>query len=212
VPPRDAVLSADSTTITFVPPPSADSFVVVSGVIPERLAACCASAPGYGLPLGTTVKVTTPVVSDFPSTLSDATPAANDVVILTSSDGAYAVDPAAEVLVGALTATVTSRTANSISFVPPPGATGPVTVNGVTIAGFTLSLPSSAGDVTVGALTPAAGTEDQSTAPTLDVPGAGELTTFFDAPDWAAVLEPDTFGPSAFYKIVIPADGDYHHR
>ena len=214
VAPRDPVLSADSSTITFVPPPNADSFVVVSGVIPERLAGCCATATGYSLLLGTTVKVTTPVVSNFPSTVSDATPAANDVVTVTSSDGAYTIDPAAEVLVGALAATVTSRTGNSISFVPPPGATGPVTVNGVLIGGFSLSLASSAGDLTVGALAPLSGTNREATAPTLALPGAGELTTLFDQPDFPAgfgdpVADAAGGGGTAFYKIDVPADGDY---
>jgi hypothetical protein len=208
--PRGRTLSADSTVITFTPPPNADSFVVVSGVIPAALTGCCASAPNYALVLGTTNKVTTPVIDSIPATLSTTTPAANDEMTVTVTDGSFALDDTANVVVGSA-ATITSKTANSLTFVPAPGATGPVIVNGVTVGGFSLSLPAKGGQVTVGALTPLEGTTGQASAPALDVPGAGGLTTVFDQPDFSAADDPiiPLVGPSAFYKIVIPSNGDY---
>src|SRR3954470_10729892 len=85
--PKGRTLSADSTVITFTPPPNADSFVVVSGVIPTTLAGCCATAANYSLLLGTSVKITTPVIDSLPSTLTTSTPAANDEVTVTVTDG-----------------------------------------------------------------------------------------------------------------------------
>ena len=79
--------------------------------------------------------------------------------------------------VGAAPATIVGRTANSLTFVPTPGtapAEGAVTVAGVQVAGFNLTLPSQGGLITVGALTPLAGTNREATAPTLALPGAGE--------------------------------------
>ncbi len=212
VAPRNAALSVDSSTITFVPPPNADSFVVVSGVIPQRLATCCASA-GYGLLLGTTAKVTTPVVDAFPSTVSDASPAVNDVITLTSTDGNFTVDPAATVAVGAFEGVVTNRTANSISFTAGPGASGTVTVNGVVVAGFPLTLPSSAGAVTWSStVTPLNGTDDPATAPSIAVPAVGFSTLLTDAGsyDYGAPIFGGAFGlfPSRLYKVVVPSDRD----
>ena len=209
--PRDRHLSPDSSVITFIPPPNADSFVVVNGIVPVRLAACCGSTAGYPLLLGTTSKVTTPLVDSIPSTLSSTTPAANDEVTLTVTDAGFVLTDTATVLVGAAPATITSRTANSLTFVPPPAASGAVTVNFIDVAGFALSLPAKAPAVTVGALTPLAGTTGQATAPSLSVPAAGNLSTVFDLPDFAAANDPiiPLVGPSAFYKIVIPSDGDY---
>ncbi len=208
--PIHRTLSADSTVITFTPPPNADSFVVVNGVIPTALADCCASAPNYALLLGTTNKVTTPVIDSLPVTLSTTTPAANQEVTLTITDASFTLDDTSNVVVGS-PATVTSRTANSLTFVPAPSATGRVIVNGVSIGGFPLSLAAKGDTLTVGALTPLAGTTGQASAPSLDIPAAGTATTVFDQPDFAAADDPiiPLVGPSAFYKVVIPSAGDY---
>ena len=210
--PKDLALSPDSTIITFTPPPKADSFVVVSGVIPATLAGCCATVANYPLLLGTSVKITTPVIDSLPSTVTPTlTPAANDQLTVTVTDGAFVLDDTANVVIGSAPVTLISKTANSITFVPPPNATGGVTVNGVTIGGFSLALPSEAGSLTVGPVVPLGTTTGQATAPTLDLPGAGGVTTLFDQPDFAAADDPiiPLVGPSAFYKIVVPAGGDY---
>ncbi len=195
--PRDAVLSPDSTTITFVPPPSADSFVVLNGIVHRNL-------PQYPLLLTTTAKVTTPVIDSIPANLSTTAPGANETVTLTVTDGSFAIDPTATVAVGAdASPAVFSRTANSITFIPTPGSTGPITVTGVTVAGFSLTLPAKAPAITVGALAAAAGTDDPSTAPDVPVPAAvGEASAFFDIPDFTATVD-------HFYKINVPSAGNY---
>jgi hypothetical protein len=211
--PRNRTLSADSSVITLVPPPNADSVITVAGVVPSRLAACCAATPGYALLLSTTGKVTTPVIDSIPSTLSNATPAANEEVTLTITDPSFTLTDTANVTLGAAT-TIVGRTANSLTFVPTPGTNGGVIVNGIDVAGFALSLPSDAGLATVGALTPLAGTNREATAPALTLPGAGEIKTLFDQPDLAAgfgdpVADLAGGGGSAFYKLNVPANGDY---
>jgi len=201
--PRDIAVSADSLTITFIPPPNADSFVVVPGVIPRRL-------PQYPLQLTTTVKVTTPLVESFPSTVSDAAPDVNEAVTLTSTDANFVVGAASEVTVGATAAVVTARTANSITFVAPPGATGVVTVSGVEVAEFPLTLPSSDAPITVSStVTPLAGTDDPGTAPAIAVPAAGGSTILYDTGtfDYAAPIFGGAFGnfPARLYEITVPA-------
>jgi hypothetical protein len=211
--PRNRTLSADSTVITFVPPPNADSFVVVNGVVPARLAVCCGATPGYPLLLATTAPVTTPVVDSFPAVVNDAAPNPNDVVTLTSSDAAFTIDPAATAAVGAAEGLVTARTANSISFTAAPGSTGPITVTGVIIAGFPLTLTATAGDVTFGTtITPLTGTDAPGTAPTLtfpETPGS-YLLTDVGSFDYPAPIFGGAFGtfPSRLYKVTVPADAD----
>ena len=77
----------------------------------------------------------------------------------------------AQVVVGAQAATVTNCTANSITFVPAPLSTGHLSVNGVTVAGFNLSLPTNADTIATGDFVAAAGTDDPTTAP-YDAPRA----------------------------------------
>ena len=217
VQPRDITVSADSGTITFVPPPSADSVVVVPGVIPQRLATCCGGAPNYPLTLPTSAKIVTPVIDSIPATLSSSTPAANEEVTLTVTDASFTLDPAATVAIGAAPATIIGRTANSLTFVPTPGtapAEGAVTVAGVQEDDVDVTLPSQGGLMTVGALTPLAGTNREATAPTLALPGAGETKILFDLPDIPAgfgdpVADLAGGGGSAFYKINVPSAGDY---
>jgi hypothetical protein len=222
VQPINITVSADSTAITFVPPPNADSSIVVPGVIPVRLATCCGGAPNYPLTLATTAKVVTEVIDSIPANLSTTTPAANDEVTLTITDGDFTLDPAATVTVGAAPATVVARTANSLRFVPTPATAayeGAVTVDGILRAGFNLTLPSQGGLVTVGALTPLAGTTTRATAPTVALPGAGQTKVLFDLPDLTSLADPlaqffaspdwGGAGGTAFYKVNAPAAGDY---
>jgi hypothetical protein len=208
--PRNRTLSADSTTITFVPPPNVDSFVVVGGIIPAPLADCCAGTPNYSLTLGTTAKIATPVVDSAPATLNDATPAVNDLVTLTLTDANFGISDTATVSVGATSAPVASRTANSITFTAPPSTTGPITVNGVSVVGFPLSLPSTAGDVTFADSTgipSLSGTGDPSTAPALlfpQIPGGSLLedSGSFDFTGFGTGIT------ARFYKLNVSADAD----
>jgi hypothetical protein len=200
VAPRNVTVSPDSSTITFIPPPNADSFVVVPGVIARRLRM-------YPLELATSAKVTTPIVDSIPATLSPSTtPAANQAVTLTRTDANFSFNPTAAVLVGADNTPVEFSVAgdgSSITFLPRPGATGKVIVNGVTIGGFSLTLPAKAPSITVGPLTAAAGTDDPGTAPEIPVPAAaGQSASFWDLPDFPTAVD-------RFYLIDVPAAGNY---
>ena len=210
VQPIGITVSPDSSTITFVPPPNADSFVVVPGIIPQRLATCCGGVPNYPLTLGTTAKVLTPVIDSVPVTLSPSTTlAANEPVTLTRTDAAFGFAAGASVLVGADPSSVVLSVAgdgSSMTFLPPPGSSGAVTVNGVSLAGFSLTLPAKAPSITVDTIVPAAGTDDPGTAPPLPLPGAvGETTAFWDTPDF----DPLTGTVDRFYGFNVPANGNY---
>ena len=215
VAPINITASLDSSTITFTPPPNADSFVVVPGVIPVRLAQCCTATriigtdtiPGYGLLLPTTARVTTPVVTVVPSTVSDAAPDVNEVVTLTSTDAAYTFSAASGVTVGAIPGAVSGVGAggSSLTFQAPPGATGPITVSGVGLAGFSLTLPSSAPPITVSSVIPTiAGTDDPGTAPSLITPFEGGASLLFDKPAYDNAARID-----AFYELVVTQAGVY---
>jgi hypothetical protein len=203
VAPRDVAVSADSGTITFVPPPNADSVVVVPGIIARRL-------PQYPLQLSTAVKVTTPVVDSFPSTVSDPAPDANEAVTLTSTDANFSLAADAGVLVGGTVAAITARAGDgsSLAFVPAPGVTGSVTVTGVEVVGFPLELPSTAPAITVSStVTAIAGTDDPATAPALPVPAAAGLSTstFDDAVFTAADITGDGGVGAQYYTITLGA-------
>ena len=213
VAPINVTLSPDSGTITFTPPPNADSVVVVPGVIPQRLAQCCTATriigndtiPGYGLALPTTARVTTPVILAVPSTVSDAAPDVNEAVTLTSTDPQFTFGVGATLTVGAIPGAVSSTSGNSLTFTAPPAATGPITVTGVEVAGFSLTLPSSVAGITVGATIPTlAGTGAPGTAPSVITPAEGFSSQLFDLPpfDGAAVVD-------AYYKLVVTQEGVY---
>jgi hypothetical protein len=215
VAPINITASADSATITFTPPPNADSFVVVPGVIPQRLAQCCNATriigpdtiPGYGLALPTTARVVTPVVTAVPSTVSDAAPDVNEAVTLTSTDAAYTFSATSGVTVGAIPGAVSGVGAggSSITFQAPPGATGPVTVSGVGLAGFSLTLPSSAPPITVSSTIPTlAGTDAFATAPSIITPVEGGSSLLFDKPAYDNAARID-----AYYELTVSQAGTY---
>jgi pre-peptidase len=209
--PRNRVLSADSSTITFVPPPNVDSFVTVSGIVPERLAACCGATAGYPLALGTTVKLTTPVVDSVPSTATSTTPAGGAEVTLNSTDANFTFVETSQVVVGADTAITTSVAGDgsSISFIPKPGATGSMTVTDVQVVGFPLVLPSTEAAITAGTtVAPIAGTGSPATAPTIEIPAAGITRGFVDNGTSVGYAACGDVGlPCQVYKFVLAADG-----
>jgi hypothetical protein len=213
VAPINVTVSPDSGTITFTPPPNADSVVTVAGVIPQRLAQCCTATriigtdtiAGYGLTLPTTARVTTPVVAAVPSNVSDVAPDVNESVTLTSTDPAFTFGPGVSVLVGAAAGTVSSASASSLTFTAPPGATGVVTVGGVGLAGFSLTLPSSAPPITVSSTIPTlAGTGNFLTAPPVVTPQEGFSSQLFDLPPFNGADIVD-----AYYRFVVTEEGVY---
>jgi hypothetical protein len=226
VPSRDVTVSPDSATITFVPPPNADSFVVVPGVIPQRLAQCCTASrifgtdtvPGYALTLPSTARVTTPVVTSLPSTLSSTTPAVNVPVILTSTDANFTFVEPAVVAVGVDSNTiVTGQTATTVSFLPPPGSTGVVGVGAVDVVGFGLPLPSTAPAITTSSTVPVMpGTGSPATAPVIAIPPAGSSGGFFDGGGVggfaAATCGGNSGVPCQLYRFTLAADATFDVR
>jgi hypothetical protein len=208
--PRNRTLSADSSVITFTPPPNSDSVVVVNGIVPSRLAVCCGTVPGYPLLLSTTAKVTTPVIDSVPSNVSNATPAGGEEVTLTRTDPNFTFLPETQVLVGADTATTTAVAGDgsSVTFIPGVGMAGALTVAGVDVAGFALSLPSTAGEVTAGTtVAPIAGTGSPATAPTIEIPGAGITRGFIDNGTSVGYAACGDVGlPCQVYKFTLASD------
>jgi len=206
--PLNITVSADSTQITFIPPPNVDSTAIIPGIIPAALAACCAGAASYPLTLATTAKVTTPAVTELAATVSPtATPAANVVVTITSTNPQFTLDQAAGVTVNGHEAVITQRTGNSVSFVPTPADTGAPLVSGVNVVGFPLDLPI-ADSIRIAAIVPAAGSDDPGSAPPLPMPGAvGETSAFWDTPNFDTLTVNGT--PDHFYGFNVPANGSY---
>ncbi|MEO7986420.1 MAG: pre-peptidase C-terminal domain-containing protein [Gemmatimonadales bacterium] len=201
--PLNIVVAGDSGSITFVPPPNADSFVVVPGVIAQRL-------PQYPLLLSTTAKVTTPVVTAIPSTVSSTTPAGGAAVTLTSTDGSFTFADNATVTVGGQAAFTTTVSGASMSFVPQLGSTGAITVNGAVVVGFPLTLLSTAPSITAGATAAAkAGTGSPGTAPTIELPAAGSTRGFIDAVPAGYAGCGDIGVDCQVYKFTLAADQDF---
>lgn len=192
-------VAPDGSSVTlFVPPNLAATPATITKV-------GLTSNPALTFTLETTGGVTTPVVDSIPATLSTTTPAANQAVTLTRTDPNFTFLPTAQVSVGADATPLVFSVAgdgSSITFLPTPGSSGNVSVNGVDVAGFSLTLPSTTPSITVGPLTEAAGTASPATAPTIPTPAAGEASAFFDLPNFGAAAD-------HFYKLVIPSDGDF---
>jgi hypothetical protein len=201
--PAEVVVAADGSSISFVPPPN------LAGAPATITHVTSVGAPGLEFTNATATGLTTPEVVNLPGTLSTLAPAVNQPVTITFT-GAASVFQAdttiVPVTIGAAEAPVLTRTATTLSFLPPPGTVGPVTVSGVVLGSlpqFELTL-TSADTITVPATVPTvAGTAAAGSAPTIGtITELGEGGAIFDAAD---------FGASAdhFYKVVINTDGDY---
>ena len=91
------------------------------------------------------------------------------------------------------------------AFTAPAGATGPITIVGVELAGFLLTLPSSAPPITVSATVPTlAGTGDPGTAPSVITPAEGFSSLLVDLPPFNGVDFVD-----AYYEFVVTKEGVY---
>jgi hypothetical protein len=204
--PRDVVVSADSSTITFVPSPNSDSIVTVRGVVRQEL-------PQFPQILSTTIKLTTPAVDSLPATLSSVAPAVNSPVTLTSTNGQFTfVDPAVVAVAGDSTAIVTGQTASTITFLPGPGSTGKVGVGSVDVVGFGLPLTSTAPVITTGTAVPVLpGKDATATAPALTVPPLDGTSGLYDAGTFTGDVlgqGEDIVGDNV-YRFVVTSAGDY---
>jgi hypothetical protein len=158
---------------------------------------------------GTTVNVPVKVTpSDVAVTLSNPTPAANEGLVITLPAG-YKFGAGAGASIGPAAGIVqaVAPDSSSITVLLPPGATGPITVDSVGVdfvPGVLFSLPS-ADTVTVGAVTPLAGTGSAASAPALTLAPEGSTTVFFDGGTYDASVSfgaSGTFG-ARMYKITV---------
>jgi hypothetical protein len=195
-------ISADSTVLSFLPPPGADTLASVSGL---ELTYALGVFPNDTIE--TTTKVTTPAVS-LSTNFSNVNPAVNEVVTVTATGFLFL--PTVGVVQGADTAVVLGISADgsTMSFVPTPGADTIPTIFGVALSVLpevSLTLPASA-TVTVPSTIPvAAGTAAFTTAPTINIPADSGFTSIFrDAPPF-----PGGVREIRYYKVVVPTDGDY---
>jgi len=199
VQPFTVSVAADGSSITFLPAPNIiDQALIVTDVV-------SASSPGHVFAPATVARITTPPLTEFDGTVSNLAPTANQPVTVSLNNAT--VDLANTVItVGADTASLVNATATSVTFIPKAGGTGLVFFSGVVIDSlpqFVLTLTNAIADtVHVGPPGKVAGTESQATAPSLTVPGQGFAAPFADVPDFAA-------DEIHYYKMVIPADGDY---
>jgi hypothetical protein len=145
---------------------------------------------------------------------SNPTPAANEGLVVTLPAGYKFGNGAGANVGGGPAGFVTSVApdSSSITVLLPPGSNGPITVDSVGVdyaPGVLFSLPTS-DVVTVGAVTPQAGTGSPSSAPTLTLPPPGATSFFYDGGtyDYSAPLVftgvPGTFPtPSRLYKFTV---------
>ena len=199
VQPFTVAVSADGKSITFLPSPNINNAqLVITNVISEV-------APTLTFAPATADRLTSPTLRFFDGTVSNFAPAANQPITVTLNNATLAPTPVVQV--GAVPAIVIGKTANSATMLPVPGSSGQLIVNGVIIDSlpqFVLSLSTPETDsVKVGPVGAAAGTDDPSTTTaSLAVPDPGFAAPFFDLPDFTATID-------HFYKLVVPADGDY---
>ena len=101
-------------------------------------------APQFEYTLSSLQSITSPVIANFPATISPTNPQVGDTVTITAGAGYTFVPTATVTWPGASPAIVAGLTANTIRVLPRPGSAGAPTVVGVVAAAapaFTLSLP-----------------------------------------------------------------------
>jgi hypothetical protein len=160
-----------------------------------------------GVSLNVPVKVT-PISTT--ATVSNPAPAANEPLVITLPAGYKFGTGAGANISGAAGATQSvAPDSSSITVLLPPGASGPVTVDSVAVdfaPGVLFSLPTDQ-TVTVGPVTPLAGTGATGTAPAITIQPIGGSTVFFDGGtfDYQAPILGGQFGtfPSRLYKITV---------
>jgi hypothetical protein len=175
--------------------------VNVTGQAP---AATTVAVTANGTTLNVPVRVT-PISTT--ATLSTATPAGNEPLTITLPAG-YKFGAGAGANIEGAAGAVQSVAPDSSSIVIlfPPGATGPVTVDSVTVdfaPGVLFSLPTDQ-TVTVGPVTPLAGTGSAATAPAITIQPVGGTTLFFDGGTYDYTA-PTQFGavPARLYTITV---------
>jgi len=199
VAPANVTIAADSGSITFVPPPSSDSVLTLTGIV-------AAQRREYPMTLSSTTKVTTPVIDNVAATFSNAAPALVQPVTMTVPAG-FTLAATAGLSFSGKNAIIESRTATTITFVPLPASTGVATVTGVipdAAPMFSLTLPTIQ-TITVPELVPLRFTDDPARAPTLTVPAPGGSITIFEAGAYHGPGDCCFDGPTRLYKFTLDA-------
>jgi len=192
-------VAADGSSIDLVPPPN---LAAAQATITDVAAT---ATPGLTYTPNTVDRITTEAVPSYPGTFSNLAPAVNEPVTLTLTGATF--DPAFTLLLGAGPPTLLSSTASTVTFLPTPGTSALLVVNGIILDAlplFSLSLAAAETDaIVVDATVPTlGGTDSPATAPSLPVPAVGETSSIFDAPDFVATAD-------HFYKFDVATAGDY---
>lgn len=198
-------ISPDSGTVKFRIGPNADTTISIDSTV-------VSGVPGLGrFELVTAGKLSSPLVPTFPVTFSKSTPALGDTVVITAAAG-FKFLPTASFTIGGFTPVIVSRAADSsaITFIPYPtgGIAAPVVLSNVVFANaptLPLTMTSSA-SIKAAAETPFAGATAVATAPQLNIPATGQITTYVDVGPTAAAAECGNIGfHCRFYKLVLAA-------
>jgi hypothetical protein len=203
--PQNVVVAADSSSLTFQAPPNANGPATVASFV----------FPGtYLVTLPTKAGITAPSVGDsLAATFSPGTTLNPlDELTITAPAG-FKFDAAANDTVTftgqvGIINTVAADGSN-IKLIPLPGSTGPAQITATIPTAapqFSLTMPTKTA-ITVGPLTPLAGTDDPATAPEVTVPG-----TLTDAGTWAATNCGTTSGGDTcqLYKLTLAAPTSLH--
>ena len=191
-------VAPDGSTISAILPPNLiDAPLTITDVVAD-------AAPGQTFDPATSFTVTTPFVESWTGTTSNLTPAVNEAVTVTVT-GSTLIDTT-NLILGSGVPTITNLTTNSVTFIPAPGATGLLVINGVVLDAQPQTPLPLAGPLTDTIKTAVdipttAGTDDPGTAPSLVTPGLGFSSVLFDKPDFTVF--------DHFYKLVVTEEGVY---
>jgi len=194
-------VAPDGSTISAILPPNLiDASLTLTDVVAD-------AAPGQTFDPATSFTVTTPFIESWTGTTSNLTPAVNEAVTVTVT-GATLIDTT-NLILGSGAPTITALTTNSVTFLPAPGATGLLVINGVVLDAqpqtpLPLAGPLTDTIKTATDIPTTAGTEDPGTAPSLITPGVGFGSVLFDKPAYNNADRID-----AFYKLVVTEEGVY---
>jgi hypothetical protein len=190
--PQSIVIAPDSLSLTFVAPPNINGQATVVNF--EFPGGYLRALPTLDSVVGENIGIT------LPATISDTAPDVSQVVTITAPAG-FTFDDTTNVTVGASAAVVTSNTGGTVSIVPLPGSAGVPQIDGVVPTASPLNrltMPAENTVIVPSEVPTLAGSEAPATAPTMPVPGVGELSVLFDNPDMVATID-------HFYRIDVPA-------
>lgn len=202
-------MSADSSSISFLPGPSADDPVNVDHTVLSY------ASDTLFFDLNTAVNLVTPAVTSFTATLSNAAPANSQAVTITLGANFKFLPNASLTHVSGtgVPVAVISRAADSsaITFIPAPGqAASALYADNIVLSFLTAvaisDLPS---NVTITPPAPYAGTDAFATAPTVTMPTVGNTANFVDVGAFNSSTDCDNQDGGfdcRIYKFTLPAN------